>query len=1372
MKKTYSFKTAFICIMLFIGLLASGWAQNEEIIYQTGFESSEGFVATQTYNSLTPYLSGNAGQQWGSVYGTPSTTSAIIGSQSMQMRWYYSSAPNTFGYAYTNFDLANVTKVNFYAASTYSINVTASYSTDGGTTYVGDSTIILTGSSTLYSYRVSSTGAYGSVRIKFTVSLPTPVPSANSRLYIDNVTIYGMTGGVATPVFTPSAGLLTTPTNISIACASPNSDIYYTTNGTAPDSNSTLYTVPINISTTTTVKAIAYVGDTASGVATALYTFPVEVANIAAFRAANSATSATVYKITGDVVFVFRNGNNMYIQDASGAILIYDSSTPIITTTYNEGDVISGGIYGSYTLYNGLVEMIPVLNTAVSTSNVGSITPTEVSISDINTNYAAYESKLVKITDVIFAAGTYTTSSASNINFYQNGDSIICRNVFKTLDMTITAGYNAAVIGFPLRFSTTNQLAPRTNADITAYIPIQNPSLTINSPAEGAVFLTTEHFNASITIQDFVLGSDGLLKLESTLLPAMGIPNPYFINSDMILSYISSLDITLPVGNYSITASLVGMDSAALTPTVTTTRNFSFIAPTVAAPVFNPAAGTYYVAQQVAISSATDSVSIYYTTDGTNPTSASTLYSGSISVINNMTIKAIAMRTGWNDSPVAESAYTIVYDPVLVVTPTTLNFTDVDSVQTFTVSGYYLTAPISISSNNSNFRVTPTSLPDTASSAIVTVTFTGDSASTGIIMVTSDTVSKTIALTGTIAPAPSLDTVIYQTGFESSEGFAASTTYNNTTVVLTGPVNGKWGTYYGTPSTTSPLIGGQSMQMRWYTTAVNNLGYTYTNFDLRNVTKVYFQAKNTYRLKLTVSYSIDGGSTFIGDSLYTVDTTKATYLFNISETGQYDYVRLKFKITLPTPNPTVTPRMYIDSVVVYGVPGIIPSTVTTPSFSPNSGYYYDPQSVSITCATDSAEIRYTTDGTEPTAISTLYIAPFNISATTTVKAKAWKTGLNPSYVATAIYQFPTEVADIAAFKAANTQTNSTIYKISGDVTFVFRAGRYIHIQDNSGALLIYDNATSVITSTYTEGDVISGGIYGTYSLYNGLVEMVPTYNPATSTTNTGLITPVVVTVNDLTNNYASYESKLVKIADVIFEAGTFTTATSSTVPFSQNGNDMDCRNTFKTLDITISQGFNADIIGFPSIYGGAVQIAPRDNDDIIEIPLVQLPTPEFSPIGGTYPTGTSMNIAITCDTAGSSIFYTLDGNDPDSTSNLYTDSITLGLGTTVVKAIACKDGMLPSEIATATYEITNGINENNNANIVLYPNPTSSIVTIELGNLTVTKMELLSMNGQVIFTSSAIENVITLNLSQYSDGIYFVRILTGDSIVTKKIIKM
>ena len=52
--------------------------------------------------------------------------------------------------------------------------------------------------------------------------------------------------------------------------------------------------------------------------------------------------------------------------------------------------------------------------------------------------------------------------------------------------------------------------------------------------------------------------------------------------------------------------------------------------------------------------------------------------------------------------------------------------------------------------------------------------------------------------------------------------------------------------------------------------------------------------------------------------------------------------------------------------------------------------------------------------------SSLYSAPFTVSSTTTVKAKAFKAGYDASNVASATYTFPIEVANIAAFKAANT----------------------------------------------------------------------------------------------------------------------------------------------------------------------------------------------------------------------------------------------------------------------------------------------------------------------------------------------------------------
>jgi len=82
-----------------------------------------------------------------------------------------------------------------------------------------------------------------------------------------------------------------------------------------------------------------------------------------------------------------------------------------------------------------------------------------------------------------------------------------------------------------------------------------------------------------------------------------------------------------------------------------------------------------------------------------------------------------------------------------------------------------------------------------------------------------------------------------------------------------------------------------------------------------------------------------------------------------------------------------------------------PVPLGKPAIDPASGSYADPVSVTMTCATTGAEIRYTLDGSPPTTTSTLYTAPFSVATTTTVKAQAFKTGTPDSEVATAIYQF-------------------------------------------------------------------------------------------------------------------------------------------------------------------------------------------------------------------------------------------------------------------------------------------------------------------------------------------------------------------------------
>jgi Domain of unknown function (DUF1929)/Chitobiase/beta-hexosaminidase C-terminal domain len=83
------------------------------------------------------------------------------------------------------------------------------------------------------------------------------------------------------------------------------------------------------------------------------------------------------------------------------------------------------------------------------------------------------------------------------------------------------------------------------------------------------------------------------------------------------------------------------------------------IRPAAATPTFSPVAGVYQAAQSVSISDTTPGVTIYYTTDGTVPTTTSSVYSAAISVSSTTTLKARATATGYGLSPVATAVYTI-----------------------------------------------------------------------------------------------------------------------------------------------------------------------------------------------------------------------------------------------------------------------------------------------------------------------------------------------------------------------------------------------------------------------------------------------------------------------------------------------------------------------------------------------------------------------------------------------------------------------------------------------------------------------------------------------------------------------------------------
>ena len=80
-------------------------------------------------------------------------------------------------------------------------------------------------------------------------------------------------------------------------------------------------------------------------------------------------------------------------------------------------------------------------------------------------------------------------------------------------------------------------------------------------------------------------------------------------------------------------------------------------------------------------------------------------------------------------------------------------------------------------------------------------------------------------------------------------------------------------------------------------------------------------------------------------------------------------------------------------------------TPKTPVISPESCTFSEPLTVTITCETAGATIRYTLDGTNPTSTSTEYTAPLTISETTTVKARAYVGEIYSNGIATAEYVY-------------------------------------------------------------------------------------------------------------------------------------------------------------------------------------------------------------------------------------------------------------------------------------------------------------------------------------------------------------------------------
>ena len=355
--------------------------------------------------------------------------------------------------------------------------------------------------------------------------------------------------------------------------------------------------------------------------------------------------------------------------------------------------------------------------------------------------------------------------------------------------------------------------------------------------------------------------------------------------------------------------------------------------------------------------------------------------------------------------------------------------------------------------------------------------------------------------------------------------------------------------------------------------------------------------------------------------------------------------------------------MYPKATFSYESGGTVTNQVATPTFSPAEGTYNEAQNVTISCDTEGATISYSIDGG---TTWNAYTGAITVSATTTIMAKASKDGMTDSETATATYTInklpsgPTSQKTV--FDGKDTDGHLPLYMPS-------------YYQESNQMIYPASELTDLVNTTITGLKFYTTGLIfdGSFSVSLGTTSQ-SSYSSATAITGLTQVVQSATATDGVTEFDITFTTpflytgqNLVVQIDVLNQG----TSRYRTTYFYGEGQD-------------VNTGFN-DYISYGNHYNNLVQFMPKTTFTYIQGEVLeQVETPTFTPVAGTY-MGTQA-VTIVCATEGATIYYTTDGSEPTTASNLYTGAITVS-ETMTIKAIAVKDGMADSDMASATYTI-------------------------------------------------------------------------------------
>ncbi len=266
----------------------------------------------------------------------------------------------------------------------------------------------------------------------------------------------------------------------------------------------------------------------------------------------------------------------------------------------------------------------------------------------------------------------------------------------------------------------------------------------------------------------------------------------------------------------------------------------------------------------------------------------------------------------------------------------------------------------------------------------------------------------------------------------------------------------------------------------------------------------------------TPSLSVTVGGNAFGETATGITNSNVKYTFEpTSEQSSTDFTGV-IVVRLAKAS-AANGALYIKSIVVT-YEEAEETKVATPVISGTTLFYPNTE-VTISCGTENAEIRYTTNGDVPTAGSTLYNGAFELTDGATVKAIAFKTGLENSEMASKEFTKLTPLETIPNIFAAATG-ESTVQAVTFNsawvVTGVSTNGKNAYLSDGTNGLILYNSSADSDhpVGGLAAGNTLSGTITCSLVKYNGAAE-IENFDATGLTKGTGTIGYSEVAIADL-----------------------------------------------------------------------------------------------------------------------------------------------------------------------------------------------------------------------------------------------------------------